>query len=72
MNSYILSKKILRAGYYWISTERASICFVQKCHQCQVQRHSPPTMLHTMSNLWPFVAWGMDVIGPDEPKETNG
>ena len=25
-----------------------------------------------MSALWPFVAWGMDVIGPIEPKASNG
>ncbi|XP_015060432.1 uncharacterized protein K02A2.6-like [Solanum pennellii] len=25
-----------------------------------------------MSALWPFMAWGMDVIGPIEPKSSNG
>ena len=25
-----------------------------------------------MSASWPFVAWGMDVIGPIEPKASNG
>ena len=25
-----------------------------------------------MSALWPFVAWGMDVIGPIEPKASSG
>ncbi|XP_070025753.1 uncharacterized protein [Nicotiana sylvestris] len=28
--------------------------------------------LHPMSALWSFVAWGMDVIGPIEPKASNG
>ncbi|XP_070045612.1 uncharacterized protein [Nicotiana tomentosiformis] len=34
--------------------------------------HSPPSELHHMTSPWPFVAWGMDVIGPIEPKATNG
>ncbi|XP_019244605.1 PREDICTED: uncharacterized protein LOC109224483 [Nicotiana attenuata] len=29
---------------------------------------APPSELHHMSGPWPFVAWGMDVIGPIEPK----
>ncbi|XP_070051580.1 uncharacterized protein [Nicotiana tomentosiformis] len=34
--------------------------------------HSPPSELHTMSAPWPFVAWGMDVIGPIELAASNG
>ena len=34
--------------------------------------HSPPSELHAMSAPWPFVAWGIDVIGPIEPKASNG
>nr|XP_009797912.1 PREDICTED: uncharacterized protein K02A2.6-like [Nicotiana sylvestris] len=33
--------------------------------------HSPPSELYPMSALWPFVAWGMDVVGPIEPKAIN-
>ena len=68
---YVLAKKILRAGYYWLTMERDSIRFVRKCHECQIHGdliHSPPSELHAMSAPWPFVAWGMDVIGPIEPK----
>ncbi|XP_047253724.1 uncharacterized protein LOC124887852 [Capsicum annuum] len=36
MNSFMLAKKILRAGYFWMIMERDSIRFMQKCHQCQV------------------------------------
>ncbi|XP_075075865.1 uncharacterized protein LOC107793672 [Nicotiana tabacum] len=75
MNGYVLAKKILRAGYYWLTMERNCINFVRKCHQCQVHGdliHSPPSELHSMSAPWPFVAWGMDVIGPIEPAASNG
>ncbi|XP_070017732.1 uncharacterized protein [Nicotiana sylvestris] len=34
--------------------------------------HALPSELHPMSALWPFVAWGMDVIGPIKPKSSNG
>lgn len=55
--------------------EKDCVNFVQKCHQCQVHGdfiHAPPTELHPMLESWPFVAWGMDVIGPIKPKAANG
>ena len=75
MNGYVLAKKILRAGYYWLTMERDCFHFVKKCHQCQIHGdliHSPHSELHPMAARWPFVAWGMDVIGPIEPKASNG
>ncbi|XP_015054833.1 uncharacterized protein LOC107001206 [Solanum pennellii] len=32
----------------------------------------PPHELYAMSSPWPFVAWGMDVIGSIEPATSNG
>ena len=75
MSGYVLAKKILRAGYYWLTMERDSINFVRKCHECQVHGdliHSPPSELHTMTAPWLFMAWGMDVIGLIKPKASNG
>ncbi|XP_047257985.1 uncharacterized protein LOC124890228, partial [Capsicum annuum] len=75
MSGYVMEKKILRAGYYCLTMERDSINFILKYHECQVHRdliHSPPSELHTMTAPWPFVAWEMDVIGPIEPKASNG
>ena len=75
MNGYVLAKKILRAGYYWLTMERDCFHFVKKCHQCQIHGdliHSPHSELHPMAAPWPFVAWGMDVIGPIKPKASNG
>ncbi|XP_075084761.1 uncharacterized protein LOC142168012 [Nicotiana tabacum] len=48
MNGYVLAKKILRAGYYWLTMERDCFRFVRKCHQCQIHSdliHSPPSEL---------------------------
>ncbi|XP_070014019.1 uncharacterized protein [Nicotiana sylvestris] len=75
MSGYVMAKKILRAGYYWLTMERDHISFVRKCHQCQVHGdliHSPPFEFHIISAPWPFVAWGMDVIEPIEPEASNG
>ncbi|XP_015169360.1 uncharacterized protein [Solanum tuberosum] len=33
---------------------------------------SATSRLNAMSSPWPFVAWGMDVIGPIEPAASNG
>ncbi|XP_059294480.1 uncharacterized protein LOC132047457 [Lycium ferocissimum] len=75
MNGFVLTKKILRTRYYWMTMEHDSCKFMQKCHQCQIHGDLikvPPTELHAMSSPWPFVAWGMDVIAPVEPPVSNG
>ncbi|PKI64396.1 hypothetical protein CRG98_015209 [Punica granatum] len=48
---------------------------VRHCHRCQVyadQIKAPPNELRPMTALWPFSMWGMDVIGPINPKASNG
>ncbi|XP_049394689.1 uncharacterized protein LOC125858980 [Solanum stenotomum] len=75
MNGFTLAKNILRVGYFWMTMERDSIWYVQKCHQCQVHGdfiRVPPNELNVMGSPWPFAAWGMDVIGPIEPPASNG
>ncbi|PKI46026.1 hypothetical protein CRG98_033581 [Punica granatum] len=48
---------------------------VRHCHRCQVyadQIKAPPNELRPMTTSWPFSMWGMDVIGPINPKVSNG
>jgi ribonuclease HI len=74
-NGPFLARKIMRAGYYWLTMERDCIRHVQACHKCQMYQNSknaPPQYLHTMASPWPFSAWGMDVIGAITPKASNG
>ena len=55
--------------------ERDCFQFVHKYHQCQIHSdliYSPRLELHPMSAPWPFVKWGIEVIGPIEPKASNG
>ncbi|XP_069147098.1 uncharacterized protein [Solanum lycopersicum] len=75
MNGLTLARKVLRAGYFLMTMENDCCKFVQKCHKCQVHGdliRVPPHELNAMSLPWPFVAWGMDVIGPIEPAASNG
>ncbi|XP_015054837.1 uncharacterized protein LOC107001216 [Solanum pennellii] len=70
-----LARKILRAGYFWMTMEHDCCKFVQKCHKGQVHGdliRVPPHELNAMSSPWLFVAWGMDAIGPIEPAASNG
>ena len=41
--------------------------FVKKCDICQNFGniiHVPATTLHSVSSLWPFYKWGIDIVGP--------
>ena len=53
---------------------RELLLHVQKFHKCQVHNdliQVHPHKLNAMSSPWPFVAWGMDFIGPIEPVASN-
>ena len=75
MNAHMLSRKIMRQGYYWITMEANFAAHVRKCHQCQVHgdlKLMPPMPLHTMTSPWPFSTWGIDIIGKIHPTTSNG
>ncbi|XP_070015122.1 uncharacterized protein [Nicotiana sylvestris] len=60
MNGFILAKKILRAGYFWMTMEIDCIKYVCKCFQCQVHTNMikvPPNELNATSSPWPFATW---------------
>ena len=74
-SGHVMSRKLLRAGYYWITMERDCYQYARKCHKCQVYAdkiHVPPHALKVMSSPWPFSMWGIDMIGRIEPKASNG
>ena len=57
MNAHMLSRKIMRQGYYWTTMGADCVAHVRKCHQCQVRgdlKHMPPMPLHTVTSPWPF------------------
>ena len=73
-NGHMMAKQMQRAGYFWLSMEKDCIDFVRRCHKCQVYSdkvNAPPTPLFNMVSPWPFAIWGIDVIGPINPKASN-
>jgi ribonuclease HI len=74
-NGHAMAKKILRAGYYWLTMETDCYHYARKCHKCQIYAdkvHVPPTPLNVLSAPWPFSMWGIDMIGMIESKAANG
>jgi hypothetical protein len=62
-----LSKKVLRAGYFWPTMLKDTKDYVNICDKCQ--RHadmhiSPPAELTSPTSPWPFAWWGIDLLGP--------
>ena len=67
MGGRSLSYKALRQGYYWPTMKKDSASFVQKCDKCQrfaKITHQPPEELCSFVVPWPFVQWGLDILGP--------
>ncbi|KAJ9552293.1 hypothetical protein OSB04_016338 [Centaurea solstitialis] len=65
-----LANRISRQGYYWPTLREDSIRYVQRCDACQ--RHSgtshlPSEPLHSVLIPWPFMRWGMDIVGKLPP-----
>ena len=74
-NGHAMAKKILRAGYYWLTMENDYCLHVRKCHKCQAfieNINTPPIPLNVMATPWPFSLWGIDVIEAIEPRASNG
>ncbi|XP_072060454.1 uncharacterized protein [Arachis hypogaea] len=62
-----LARKVLRAGFYWLTIWDDSRQKVRSCDKCQ--KHSPminmpAEHLHQAEVSWPFNRWGMDILGP--------
>lgn len=63
-NEHTMAKKILRAGYYWMTMEFDCFKYTDKVHV-------PPTPLNVPTAPWPFSMWGIDIIRMIDPKAAN-
>ncbi|XP_027927761.1 uncharacterized protein LOC114184644 [Vigna unguiculata] len=75
MNGHSMVRKILRAGYFWLTMENDCCRHVRKCEKCQVYAdniNTAPTTLNVLTSPWPFSMWGIYVFGAIEPKASNG
>ncbi|RDY09299.1 Retrovirus-related Pol polyprotein, partial [Mucuna pruriens] len=74
-NGHALASKILRVGYYWSKMELDYCQYVKRYMKYQMYAnkiHMAPSTLHNLTSPWPFSMWGLDMIGPIEPKASNG
>jgi hypothetical protein len=67
--------KIIRVGYYWPTIFKDSYVEIRKCVSCQkfsgkMKRVAMP--LQPISVEDPFAQWGLDVVGPINPKSSKG
>lgn len=60
-----LAKNLLRMGYYWPTMDR-------EAHQYRDLIHAPTQELLPMITPWPFLHWGLDLIGNITLTSTNG
>ncbi|KAG9450353.1 hypothetical protein H6P81_010318 [Aristolochia fimbriata] len=68
-----LHLQVKQLGYYWPTMLRDAIELARHCTACQLHAnyiHQPPSPLHPTVASWPFEAWGMDIIGPINPKSS--
>jgi len=73
-NGHAMARKIMRAGYNWLTMESDCCLHVRKCHKCQMfadNVNALPLPLNVLAAPWPFSMWGIDVIRAIEPKATN-
>ncbi|XP_019254080.1 PREDICTED: uncharacterized protein LOC109232811 [Nicotiana attenuata] len=62
-----LVRCLIRAGYYWPTMKKEAADYVRRCEQCQKYApmiHQAGELLHSVTSPWPFIKWGMDIIGP--------
>ena len=74
-NGHAMARKILKAGYYWLTMENDCCIHVWKCHNYQAfidNVNAPPIPLNILAAPWPFSMWGIDVIEAIKPKASNG
>jgi hypothetical protein len=66
----MLAHKAMQAGYYWPSMSKDLARVVKHCDKCQRFSRimkTDPEKLTSITSLWPFAKWGVDIVGPMPP-----
>ncbi|XP_074301204.1 uncharacterized protein LOC141632562 [Silene latifolia] len=61
-----LSNKILRQGYFWPTMRADAVNHAKRCDSCQKAAqaiHQPAEPMHPIISKWPFMMWGMYIVG---------
>ncbi|XP_042396570.1 uncharacterized protein LOC121986684 [Zingiber officinale] len=62
-----LARKILLAGYFWLTLQEDAARTVATCLSCQkyhIFTHRPTEEMKESTVSYPFNQWGMDIVGP--------
>ncbi|GJW12496.1 reverse transcriptase domain-containing protein [Tanacetum coccineum] len=60
-------EKALRIGYYWPTMHKDAMTLIRACQDYQVHKYvprNPQQKLTSITSLWPFYKWGIDIAGP--------
>ncbi|GJR41502.1 reverse transcriptase domain-containing protein [Tanacetum coccineum] len=59
--------KAINLGYYWPSMHRDARELIRTCDDCQAHAsvpRLPKADMISVTSAWPFMKWGMDIVGP--------
>ncbi|GJS13292.1 reverse transcriptase domain-containing protein [Tanacetum coccineum] len=59
--------KAMNLGYYWTSMHRDARELIRACDNCQAHAsvpRVPKADMISVTSAWPFMKWGMDIVGP--------
>ena len=59
------SHRAISQGYWWLNMQNEAQEYVKKCNQCQrftPNVHQLGGVLNPLSNPWPFVQWGLNIV----------
>jgi hypothetical protein len=59
--------KAFHHGFYWPTAKQNTEQLVKQCNGCQCfskHRNTPVATLKTIPLTWPFIVWGLDMVGP--------
>lgn len=62
-----LAMKAMRQGSYWPTMRKDADDLVKRCDRCQrfaPLPRLPAETLNPITSPWPFVTWGIDILGP--------
>jgi hypothetical protein len=62
-----LVAKAFRHGFYWPTAKKNANQIMELCKGYKMyskETHMPTTALHTIPINWPFMVWGLDMVGP--------
>ncbi|XP_057803119.1 uncharacterized protein LOC131018411 [Salvia miltiorrhiza] len=61
-----LAHRAITNGYYWPTMKADAADYARKCDKCQrfaQISHLPPEPMTAITSPWPFMKWGMDIVG---------